>query len=535
LRWFVTANVVAIIVVAALMRVWRLDHVPGMNGDEAWMGVQALRWIDGDAVDWWTPTGNPINFFHFIPQVILHSIADPSVALLRLTVLISGILALQVNYFFCLRTFGRRTATTSTVVLAILPVNIASSRFAWDASQTVLFTIPVIYFSLWIVMDHARRWRWLIAAVLGQLAALIVHPTNIFVAPFVFIAAGCSFRQEIQRWLAATKIRWTPRLICAIALVATIGGGMLAWPKLVLAARRLVSPGQYVLFAQRFVDLLSGTSVYQYLAGSQLDEQSLTVRLYRLASWLVVALVAYGAFQVGRQRRATLDRLFISCFAVVTGVFFLIAGPEAAEPHSHRYAMCLIAPATILIAISGRWWIARLRIHARTCAVAVAWGLLLGFYTNYFSVFDQTGGESHRTFRTSQFEPKLAAAAFVAGQDDSQPRWIVASEWWTYWPLAYLLHQDRSVCVVGSVSGDVAFGEHDASTTGNQEHQHPVFELSYLRRGLTDGRVFIIEFDDTKTADSIDQQLSDFDLRVHCTKISDRAGRPLLTVLQPYR
>ena len=47
LRWLLVANVVALLAVAVFFRAWRLDHMPGVNGDEAWLGVQALRWLDG--------------------------------------------------------------------------------------------------------------------------------------------------------------------------------------------------------------------------------------------------------------------------------------------------------------------------------------------------------------------------------------------------------------------------------------------------------------------------------------------------------
>ncbi len=161
LRWLIWANVVALLAVAIFFRAWRLDHVPGINGDEAWMGVQAQRWIDGQLETLTTPTGNVLNVFHFGPQVVLHTFCKPSIGLLRLPVLISGLMALLVNYLLCSYTFGRRPAVWSSVALAVLPINIAYCRFAWDASQTVLFSLPVIYFSLLAVQRRQQPIRWL--------------------------------------------------------------------------------------------------------------------------------------------------------------------------------------------------------------------------------------------------------------------------------------------------------------------------------------------------------------------------------------
>src|SRR5882672_8140601 len=63
----------ALIVVGAWFRVWRLDRVPGLNGDEAWSGVQALKFLHGESVSWQTPTGNPLNVFFLGPLVALHA------------------------------------------------------------------------------------------------------------------------------------------------------------------------------------------------------------------------------------------------------------------------------------------------------------------------------------------------------------------------------------------------------------------------------------------------------------------------------
>ena len=105
-----------LLTISVAMRLWRLDSVPGLNGDEAWYGVQALEWLDGPANDgdsfsWRTPTGNLITPFFFLPQVLVHLYFEPGTATLRATAVTSGILALALNYWLCCQVFDRRTAT----------------------------------------------------------------------------------------------------------------------------------------------------------------------------------------------------------------------------------------------------------------------------------------------------------------------------------------------------------------------------------------------------------------------------------------
>src|SRR5262245_43747402 len=85
-------NGLALVAVSVALRVWLLGRLPGVNGDEAWMGVQAQRWLRG-SIAWRTPTGNLINPFFFVPEVVLHALFRPSFTLLRVPAVISGLLA----------------------------------------------------------------------------------------------------------------------------------------------------------------------------------------------------------------------------------------------------------------------------------------------------------------------------------------------------------------------------------------------------------------------------------------------------------
>ena len=126
------------LVVAVWFRCHDLGSMPGINGDEAWYGVQAEMVLHGEPISWHTPTGNLLNPLFFGPQLLLHACFEPSFALLRTTALLSGLLALVVNYWLCRDVFGCRAALISTTILAVLPIDIVYSRLAWDACQSLL-------------------------------------------------------------------------------------------------------------------------------------------------------------------------------------------------------------------------------------------------------------------------------------------------------------------------------------------------------------------------------------------------------------
>ncbi len=543
-RWFVAANLVALFAVAAIFRIWRIGHVPGLNGDEAWLGVQALRWLSGEPVAWFTPTGNPINVFHFLPLAFWHRIAAPSVPLLRLTVLISGVLVLPVNYVLCRRALNRRTAAVSTLLLAVLPINIAYSRFAWDASQSVLFTLPVVFAALLLVREPQQPVRWLLVSLLALAAAVVVHPTNIFVAPVIAVAAAYRFRDQSVETLRGAKSRWRPRLVCAAALLGAVAVAGLVESKLAVAAQRVVTPSQYVLFVRRYVDLFSGTTIYRYVTGAQLDDALLDVRLYRLAASIVLALAVIAIVQRLRRGVSMTEEVFVAGSLVSAFGFFLVAGPEAADIDTQRYAMCLIGPGAVLFGLAGDWWIERFRRPAVCSGLLLAWLLIWGFHANYLQPFEQSGGEAHRTFRTAAVEPKLAAAAYVSREAVGRPHWIVATEWWTYWPLAYLLHGRDDTRVLGAAAGDVPFGEdrraefpfladiadNTAAAAGANRSNNALGADP-----LAAGRVYFVEFHDSDRARAAESQLAARGYALNEAIVRDAEGRPLLSIVRPHK
>ncbi len=77
-RLAIGINVAAILIVAIALRGWRLGNIPGVNGDEAWSGVQAMRLASGQPIAWRTPTGNPVNPFYLGPLTALHCWLAPT-------------------------------------------------------------------------------------------------------------------------------------------------------------------------------------------------------------------------------------------------------------------------------------------------------------------------------------------------------------------------------------------------------------------------------------------------------------------------
>ncbi len=260
-------NLVALAAVAVFFRLWGLDHLPGVNGDEAWYGVKCLELLQGKSTSWLTPTNNVLNPLYFGPTLALHSVAGPSLALLRVTAVLSGLAALALNFCLCRRVFDFRTAVLSTAILAVLPTNIAYSRFGWDPSQTLLVTVLVMYIGLQVMRTQRPR-PWLLAGAVAYGIAMLVHPANIFLGPLLAIPGLVQAKDQARRAFDPRgPIRcWAPTY--AIALAASVFVVVFGSHWIQRVGERFLQPADAIAFSEHFVRLFSGVTVYDFLSGA---------------------------------------------------------------------------------------------------------------------------------------------------------------------------------------------------------------------------------------------------------------------------
>ena len=508
---------ISLLAVAVWFRAWDLGRLPGVNGDEAWSGVQAERILRGQCVAARTPTGNPLNPFFMIPQVALHGVAEPSFTVLRLPALASGILALLVNFYLCRRALGARLAWLTTLIHAVLPINIAYGRFAWDASQSLLFTLPVIYAGALSQTEPPRRLRWSLIGLLSLAAAVVVHPTNVFAAPFLVLQVAAAWKDRFWRWWSAPALRRICLPLSVIVVVALIR------PVFPRVAANMGSIDNYTAFAGRFSDLFTGATVYEYISGTIILESDQAQTATRIAldalGTALAGIVAFALLSSMRRGKSAIDRWLVAGWAASVISFFAVAGPTAIAPHFERYAICLVAPTVLIVGRAFQWWMrptTRFSLATGPLLVALATCLLATFKSQYFDEFHQHGGRSHLTFRTAATEPKQQAMDLIAHErDPGVPLLIQTSEWWLYWPLQYLAFAHEGVTVELRCADD----------------PRPLDQQPFV--GLES---WIVEFAETDAGWHVEKAWNTLDEKhtalFQRASIQDASGRKLLTLIR---
>jgi hypothetical protein len=513
--------ILALLGVAFWFRLMRLSSVPGISGDEAWWGIQALAWSAGKPYETHTTSGNPIDMFFLVPVAFVHLIAPPSFLLLRVVPTVVNLLALPVGFWFVRRLYGCETAWIYTVTLALLPTAVAHSRICQDPSQSIFWTGIFIFICLLGLKDRRRAWRYLAAGAAIFPIVLWTHPTNVFAAPFLLLPAVAA----IEPLMPASPTRRAGLVLAAVGIAALamvvvapvlrhlpLSNQYLDQPWLSTALARAIDARQWLEFGVNNARLFNGVTIYHYFSGA-----TPSTLLHDAGFVLAMMLTAGGVAMMPAARRSPLDYGLIAACAMMWIGFYLFAGPAALRPHFERWGLCLIVPGLLVVArgIAAWRWIPRLRWVADGAAPALLLALTVSFYVNYFDTFDKTGGRSHLTYVTASVEPKQQAFDRILARSPGPGSVAVGStQWWLYRPLAYLATPYPNVTV----------------TASNDVTRQPGYAEAVER-----GRLFFVEFSQTPELATTRRWVEQHGLREETTLVRDASGRTVVEILQVSR
>lgn len=429
---------VAVVAAGFFVRIIALGRLPGINGDEAWYGVNVHLLLDGEVPFLRTGVGNILSPLHSGILLGIESLAGPSFALLRVPSVVWGCVAVAVAYPLFAPLIGAAAALMLTGVLALSPAAVSQARLGWDPSATLLLSLLTVAF----VIDN-RRWR----SVGSFLLALMAHPTNVFLAPIVATQWGPTMLDWYRT--SATQVR--RRAVAIAFLVAATAGiaGLFAaraaahagfLPSIELVMERLTAPSAWYALTLGLTNLFSGATSAA-IAGPPPVYLQVAVNVIVVAAFAVAGI---GYWRAGREAVGTQMVWLAGGLLVSIISFHVVGGPRALEAGSERYAMFLVTPMAILcvraLAVLGRGGFAT---GAVLCA---ALGVMLTF--GYFLPLTREGGHGHSTYRTGAVEPKLSAFEFInADSRNVEVVAVFAEDWWLYWPIRYLAWHERRLHV----------------------------------------------------------------------------------------
>lgn len=494
---------VAIVAVAALARTLFLEWLPGINGDEAWYGVNVQELLGGGTPFWHTGIGNPLSPLYSGQLLALSTIFEPSATVLRVPEVVLGLLAVALAYPLLRRSLGERPALIATLLLAVSPTAVAYARLGWDPSGTPLVTLLAIGCAM---LD--RPWLSALACV----AAWSVHPTNVFAFPIV---AAAWAPHGLDRWRACSDVtRARLKVVAIVACVAMVpvaawaafrvaGNPNTSLPSISMVIDRVTSPSLWANRAWGFVNLLSGVSTVLHISGPLPATASLSANVFIAVIALLTCAIGWPVLRAHRYA----PWLLVGMLIAFAG-FHVVAMDVALTPTAERYGVFMLVPMVLALSlgIDAAW--ARRPGVAKAATAATTALMVAMTIGGYFVPLYTRGGDAMTTYRTGSVEPKRAALAFIeADSRGAGSVRVVADGWWIYWTLRYLAGANGRIHVDVVPGSNMPGGTHPA---GAVPRAVPSPERSYL-----------VSFEGGTLPE--DQSGALFTAR-------DRVGRPILNV-----
>ncbi len=176
-----------IIVLAAFFRFWRLEDTQFLTYDQARDFIIIKRMIVDHK---FTLVGTTVLIPGvYLPPFYYYSLA-PFLFLFKLHVVgadvytaLLGTGAVFVFYLLVKNIFNKTTALLSSLVFAVLPLLVVTSRHAWNPNPTHFFSLLLIFF-VWMFLKR-KHWSWLYGAFAIFGLGLNFHLTIITFAPLL--------------------------------------------------------------------------------------------------------------------------------------------------------------------------------------------------------------------------------------------------------------------------------------------------------------------------------------------------------------
>jgi hypothetical protein len=507
-----------------------LDHLPGINGDEAVFAVHAREWLAGTPFSELRGGSNRLMDPAFFGVVVsIQSWLPATLWSLRLAALVHSLLAIGLA-FLLFRRRGVTFAALLAALLAVMPIQLGYARLAWD--PTAVPTVMVL------ALAAATR-RRLVLTLLAFGLCLWTHPTTVFAAPILIaptVAAHWprhpdgALRRPSPRALMftglclAVALTLTYALVTKDALPTSVATALRGLPARIL--ERLTSPAEALRFALLYAEFITGPTIYRYVTGS----------MPAFAAWLHVAggVALFAAVVVPGLRRLPAATTSMD-LAIAVGLFlslvtaYLVGGSMVLEPQTERYGMFLVVPTCYVLTTCIEAFATSPRRAAFARAAAAAGGavLLASFVAHFLVPLHRADPARHDTYRAGDVDPKQGAITEILARR-TQPGVTVieAQDWWIYWPLRYLAgaRPDLHITIAGRRPGRPFPRD---------------FELA--RRKLEGAEVFGVAWAGSRQDAKFAQRaIEHFDiggyepgpiLRVH--KLRDRAPAPVSIERQP--
>ncbi|MCB0404429.1 MAG: hypothetical protein KDD51_06555 [Bdellovibrionales bacterium] len=421
--FFFLVQALLLVGVGLWLRTWALGTAPGISGDEADVWARLYDFIRGNPVTWECPTGKSISPLYIATLFPFEILFRKSFLTLRLPGAFFGILTAFLSFYLSRRLFGTLVAVATGLIAFALPMHLVYSRLFIEQSLMGLTVLLSFYYALQGRSIGTFGW---------YVAALLLHPVDVFVTPMILAAYFYQLHFESN----ASRAEKYAKSACACVAGLT-GVAAIIWyvPSEAFSdtwhhLRRL---DLFPAFLFWFVRIFSGVTPIEDVSGT------LPSALRFVMDTLVFGTAGIGCVLGARRliRRADSKALvLLGTWAFSLFLFYAVGGFIGVRPGLQRHSLFLMVPTIWVLVLCWRALVSEKQLLWG--ATAMSWIFLGLFGYGFLWHFQKTGGTSHTLYQTAQVEPKQQVFEFLKQASLDQKTRVLAEDWWVFHPVRYL-------------------------------------------------------------------------------------------------
>lgn len=439
-----------IFAVAILFRFVGLDHLPGINGDEAYTTMKAVSYLRGNSPSWASTSGNLPNYFLIWTMLALNAVFAPSLFLLRLPGFIYGVLAVVTAYFLFKDVIGKRMSVALSLMIACMPMLIGYSRLSWEPALIPLISLICIYFAL-----KEKPFFTVFSLLIG----VIIHPTTIFILPFILVVLLYMQSQKESAWIKkiyacrSSFLAFIIFFVCAYFLRNISPHTYNTQEFLNTALANFLDGQKYIIFFQQIINVISGQTLYAYLSGPM---SGINYLVHNSLCFYVLLFSACLPLLFLQKKENNIIYAFLIGLVASLLSFYFISGPDSITPCVSRWALWMMAPLCV-------WFVFQINAMCKIfnkpklfipIFIVISILFLCSFYFNFFAQIIKNNSETlycvgGNGFKTGIIEPKQATFETIDKiRDKNKITVIITEDWWSYWAIEYVASKKQNYIII---------------------------------------------------------------------------------------
>ena len=165
-----------LILIAIFFRIYHLENIPAVCGDEAWTAAQAQLAAKNLPHTWFVTAQRFLSPFYIVLSYLSQGVEPFSI---RYPAFVMGVLAVLFSFPLLMKTIGKEAAFLTTILIAVLPIHIEFSRLAWELC---LVPISGLIFSSLILQ---KKWVY---AIIALIAGTLCHPSFVLLTAVLVVS-----------------------------------------------------------------------------------------------------------------------------------------------------------------------------------------------------------------------------------------------------------------------------------------------------------------------------------------------------------